>query len=514
MTRWMSPLPLYLLFVAWAPAALTAGELFPYTARIVADGASSHSGPGEKYYATDALVGGQSVEVYKHARGWAAIRPPKESFSWVPAEFLEPVDAATGVITGKQVVSRVGSQFEETRDVIQVFLDYGEEVDLLDPEPFPDADGERQWYMVSPPAGEFRWVRLSDVVSETTGESREADEIDVPRRLPTPDRLIDETMTASPNVGRDAIPVAGREDGSAVTTSEYASTYSSPSYTPIPPHSSGVPLVRPPLAASSSPEPATPQAATPEPHTSSRQPGSRWRDYRESLIDDHSQATAPAADRAGVSAAGSADPRVVATYAPQESGRFVSYTEQLNEIELEIATTVAKDPAFWSFAPARAQLANIAARAETAVERGRAQSLTRKIDRLDDLRSRYVRVVQGNSRSSADSLVDAERSSTFDDLERSYGSASSGGSLASSHRDEITGLLRPVVSKRPDAPAYALMDDNGQVRSFVSESPGVDLRSYVGRRVGVSGIVGYVPELRADHVTARRVDVVDKPLRR
>ena len=136
------------------------------------------------------------------------------------------------------------------------------------------------------------------------------------------------------------------------------------------------------------------------------------------------------------------------------------------------------------------------------------------IDRLDDLRSRYVRVVQGNSRSSADSLVDAERSSTFDDLERSYGSASSGGSLASSHRDEITGLLRPVVSKRPDAPAYALMDDNGQVRSFVSESPGVDLRSYVGRRVGVSGIVGYVPELRADHVTARRVDVVDKPLRR
>ena len=453
--------------VVAGPSSVRAQGSFPYTAHVVGDGVSTHSGPGEKYYATESLGTGQSVEVYKHLLGWAAIRPPEDSFSWVAADFLKPVNETMGVVIGERVVSRVGSQFEEQRDVIQVFLDHGEEVDLLDPEPFPDADGERDWYMIAPPAGEFRWVRLSDLDSgqlPSTLEPRGAQE---PKLLNTinHDRVITSEYSESPGADYNV-------------------------------EQAGAPIVRPPVPESS---PTSSTASRP----ASRQAGSRWKDYRESLIDNGTQATAPVGPKY-TGPIGDAAP-----YTATSRGGYVSYTDQLNEIELEIATMVAKDPAYWAFAPARTQLADVMTRAETAVERGRAQSLTRKIDRLDDLKSRYVEVVRGRGRSSTDSLVASERARSFDDLETSTRSTVNGGSGS-----EVTGLLRPVVSKRPDAPAYALMDDNGQVRTFVSEAPGVQLRNYVGRRVGVSGTVDYVPELKADHVTARRVGIVDQPLRR
>jgi hypothetical protein len=443
--------------------------------------------------------------VYKHVRGWAAVRPPEDSFSWVAAEFIEPIDGATGVVVGRRVVSRVGSQFEEQRDVIQVFLDNGEEVDLLDPEPFPDATEERDWYMIAPPAGEFRWVRLSDLASDQpssmigpslSAEPRrfEADEPFGYADTPAPAGRTLEYDSADEQYPNDQYPnyrVSGRQDGSSVATSDYAQR-SAESYDVETTGRS--PLVRPPRPESTS---ALPASVAPQP--ASRQSGSRWKDYRESLSDDVAPSGPIDTHHVGIP---SASPHDVSG-----RGGYVSYVDQLDEIELEIATMVAKDPTYWSFAPARAQLTGVMTRADTAVERGRAQSLSGKIDRLDELKGQYMNVVRGRGQSSTDSLVASERASSFDDsrtIERS--AAATGG--------EVTGLLRPVVSKRPDAPAYALMDDEGQVRTFVSESPGVELRDYVGRRVGVTGPLGYVPELRADHVTARRVAIVDQPLRR
>jgi hypothetical protein len=37
----------------------------------------------------------------------------------------------------------------------------------------------------------------------------------------------------------------------------------------------------------------------------------------------------------------------------------------------------------------------------------------------------------------------------------------------------------------------------------------VNLRSYVGRQVGITGIRGYMPEQRASHVMARHVSLVE-----
>ena len=46
--------------------------------------AQVRSGPGEKFYPTDTLTSGETVEVYREeADGWLAIRPPERSFSLV-----------------------------------------------------------------------------------------------------------------------------------------------------------------------------------------------------------------------------------------------------------------------------------------------------------------------------------------------------------------------------------------------------------------------------------------------
>ena len=66
-----------------------AGQTLPYEAYITADDVYVRSGPGENYYPTDKLKAGTEVEVYRHdPGGWYAIRPPKDSFSWVSGRHL------------------------------------------------------------------------------------------------------------------------------------------------------------------------------------------------------------------------------------------------------------------------------------------------------------------------------------------------------------------------------------------------------------------------------------------
>jgi hypothetical protein len=66
-------------------------------------------------------------------------------------------------------------------------------------------------------------------------------------------------------------------------------------------------------------------------------------------------------------------------------------------------------------------------------------------------------------------------------------------------------VLRPVVSRRPGAPEYALVNEQGRVVSFVTPSPDLNLQPYLGHRIGIVGGRGYIPEFQRAHVTASRV---------
>jgi hypothetical protein len=132
---------------------------FPYTAYVSIDDAYVRSGPGKHYYPTDKLVRGDAVEVYRQdPGGWLAIRPPHKSFSWVPASRLQPTRKHLAIVTGDRVASHVGSRLDESRDVVQVRLERGEEVEIIAAEPIT-VDGQQElWCKIAPPSGEFRWI--------------------------------------------------------------------------------------------------------------------------------------------------------------------------------------------------------------------------------------------------------------------------------------------------------------------------------------------------------------------
>ena len=126
---------------------------FPYEAALVANDVYVRSGPGTEFYPTGKLQSGDTVEVYRHdPGGWYAIRPPRDSFTWVSSRFVKPLKDRLGEIVGSRVAARVGSSFSGIRDVVQVRLQKGEVVEILEVSP----DGS--WTKIAPPSGEFRWI--------------------------------------------------------------------------------------------------------------------------------------------------------------------------------------------------------------------------------------------------------------------------------------------------------------------------------------------------------------------
>ncbi len=71
------------------------------------------------------------------------------------------------------------------------------------------------------------------------------------------------------------------------------------------------------------------------------------------------------------------------------------------------------------------------------------------------------------------------------------------------------GRLAPVVSAKPGGPQYALVDAQNAVVSFVTPAPGVNLRPYVDKYIGVSGQCGYSTDLQRQHINVQRVSELD-----
>ena len=149
------------LLVSNANAQIQEG--FPYMAKVSVKNAAARSGPGMTYYATQALPVGSVVEVYcELPTGWAAIRPPQGSFSWVRGKFLEVQADGTGRITEDNAASGVGSDLLDSRDVVQVRMRKDERVEVIQ----KTSVGSEEWYRISPPSGEFRWVNLNDILPD------------------------------------------------------------------------------------------------------------------------------------------------------------------------------------------------------------------------------------------------------------------------------------------------------------------------------------------------------------
>jgi SH3-like domain-containing protein len=386
----------YLLaaMLGFCGAAGAFGVEFPYGAYVNSADVYVRSGPGRNYYPTDKLSKGEKIEIYRHdPGGWYAIRPPRHSFSWVSSRHLDSVQDDVAVVNSPRVVARVGSAFTDVRDVIQVRLDKGEKIELVEPQ-----SNQSPWCKIAPPAGEFRWI-FSKFVD---------------REMPD-DVAQDEREASAGKAPSGSAPLDGR--GGAV-------------------------------------------------HLASGQ--------RESEPADE-----------GPAASG---PLV-----PSESSSRAPLTRELDGIEIELSAMVAGEISAWSFADLQRRTDGVLKAAQTPVERGRAHVLHDKLARFEDIKQRHDALARDQRQvAGAGGPASASAARRLDDP-----------------RYDGVGRLAPVISQKIGGPQYALVDSTNTVISFVTPAPGVNLRAYVDKYVGVHGQRGYMTDLQRQHISVQRVTVLD-----
>lgn len=464
-----------------APSAAAYGEeQFPYVAYVVHNDAQVRSGPGERYYATQQLAQGFAVEVYRHdGDGWCAIRPPEGSYSWIPARDVKIVDSNVGEIVTDRIVTRVGSTLTPDRTAVQVLLERGERVALV-----PGALTEPDWLRIVAPAGEFRWIAARDLGRQAPVEVS-------PPSAPT-------NAWASSSLQPNG--AAGNAFGHlapAATTDTFTA------------HSSAAQVD---VVAGS---PAELQ-----------------------LAQFQSQATGP------VSAPGLIDPRssslqstaprirLSSATAPARTFTAEEIPDRLRQLELELSQMVTAPAQEWQLDGLRAEANAMLAQSQDVAVSSELRELLDRIARFQQVRDGYNQLAQGPvttpitetevpgygpdygptlglAGDPVSEIVQNVRDRVREDLGTSDDAIS-----ADQRQYDAVGMLKPVVSRRQGAPRYALVDSTGEVVSFVTPTPDLNLRPYVGRRIGINGSRGFMNEYRRAHVTAGRVTPIESTVRR
>jgi len=119
------------------------------------------SGPGGNFYPVLQLRIGDKVEVYHEQNDWCAIRPPIGSFSWVSAQYVQFDSGNIGTVLAEGLASRIGSDYSDDCETVQVTLQKGETLLILERRETPENSVSPVWLKIAPPSGEFRWIHKS-----------------------------------------------------------------------------------------------------------------------------------------------------------------------------------------------------------------------------------------------------------------------------------------------------------------------------------------------------------------
>ena len=437
----------------------------PLTVDVAVDLAYLRAGPGDDFYPTERLTSGSRVEIWAiDAAGWCAVRPVAGSFSWLRAadvdeEMLSEQESPPrarngapriGVVVADGAVARVGSQINALRHVAQVRLEAGERVRVLERVRIEKGRHAGLWLRVEPPAGEFRWARLADLESSPglrlaalgAGFVPQSPVVEPIERPDTADAI------ASFRAAGEAIALAANE---ATASAE-----------PLP---------------ASDPRPlgAVPQA---------KRMLAGWLPKGTGVF----EAPPPAA-----------------VAAPQ-----ASTADELTDIDLALSVAVAGPSDSWNLPQLRERLRLAATRTASTPERLRADAIDARIARFETILAKQQALAAGPPTDSSPLRLGTMWSSLGGVGSRPIRpGVLPGGTSADGRPDwtppdvsETTGRLATVVSRRPDAPRWALVDGNNNVVVFVNPQPGVNLAPLVGQQVSVRGARGYMPEYTRPYLVA------------
>jgi hypothetical protein len=174
---------------------------------------------------------------------------------------------------------------------------------------------------------------------------------------------------------------------------------------------------------------------------------------------------------------------------------------------MRLSRVVAESPTTWQIEPVAAEAQRLLAQSRTSSDRSAIETTANKINRFAEIARRY-RQIGSTSAAPADPRTTGVGALSITGPAPAITplpGVSTNIVGPNGERYDAVGILRPVVSKRPGAPQFALLNDRGQVVSFVTPSPDVNLQPYLGHRIGITGSRGYIPEFQRAHVTAGRV---------
>ncbi|MEI6240462.1 MAG: hypothetical protein WCR51_08730 [Planctomycetia bacterium] len=444
------------------PDATAADRLLPTTVRVATDHTYLRAGPGDDFYPTERLAQGAEVEIWAlDASGYAAVRPVVGSYSWIRAGDVDdeaaldgdavPVESGTtgrvGVIVVDGAVARIGSQLNDLRHVAQVQLEAGERVRVLDEVRITSGRHAGLWVRIQPPAGEFRWVKLTDLM--------------LPPALAA---FLPQPTSADAHAG--AAIGALKDAGAAVAAA--------------------VEEVRDAAIAAPTPHQAAPPALEPVP-LSQRLFGG-WLPMGSGVLE---ATTKPAS--------------VAVT-----SGGGAAATDELADIDLALSLAVTGPPEHMDLAPIRERLRVAAAKTTSQADRLRAEAIDARLTRFEAIHGKY-QALASTSPSDTSPLRLGSMWSSLSALGTrpvrpgvlpGGGPADGQPTWTPPSTMETTGRLATVVSRRPGAPRWAIVDDQNTVLVFVTPQAGVNLAPLVGQQVSVRGAQGYMPEYKRPYVVA------------
>ena len=410
--------------------------------------ANVYTSPTSDQSICDELSVGTLVYIYMETSdGYVAIRPTPRCFSWIESRFLLiDRDEAKGTVTTSGVPSWIGQPSQSMRPHLRmVQLDRGETVEILGSRKMALARNSRELQLtkIAPPNGEFRWMLKRDLQLQDDSEPI----VDLSATLSQ------EANTTADQLNRAQLvqfeqPVEATAERTGQVSNRFVPRWLTPA------RSRGV--------SSSQPLDVQPASFT--------------------LLDNTS------------------DEVIAAVPLPRDLGELENYLSQM----------VAQKTADWELSPIRDQVLQMF-NAAPAQERPQWESLMARIQQFQDIHQQRLRLADTSFRTVPRRLMningDVLPLQTSDITKDLVDPSTQGKLSAEAQRTayEETGYLMEVHSSRRGAPEYALVDEQGDVKIFVTPVPGLNLAHYLTKHIGVFGRRGYIYRLKTQHITITRV---------
>lgn len=188
----------------------------------------------------------------------------------------------------------------------------------------------------------------------------------------------------------------------------------------------------------------------------------------------------------------------VASLAPRKSfspseNAVADFDSLAKMLDIRLSETVAKEPSQWKLAALRQDAESLLEQSDTTLRRGKARLMLENIKEFERLQLGYA------------GLADPEADARLAEQLEAPDTASLTDSNDFDPRFDGRGWLLPVHSTRQASPPYALLDQKGQILTFVSPAPGLNLHRYLRKEVGIFGQRSRAEFLKKPHLTADRI---------